>query len=164
MEDPSLDPSTLSQPQSTNHSSAPTPLPPPYSIGIFISLMLSSHASSGCVRLITSATVILALVELSCSFSAQNAYLSRSCYDNWITPNRLSVKTSICFPSTHIAHHHKASRADTYLAMTSASAKVVASLHNNNNFILSILTALAACGIAMEKNTTIGKAISVGCV
>jgi NADPH-dependent glutamate synthase beta subunit-like oxidoreductase len=37
----------------------------------------------------------------------------------------------------------------------------VTSLHSNNNFIISVLSVLAACGISMEKNTKVGKAISV---
>eukprot|EP00956_Cyclotella_meneghiniana_P042343 scaffold248425_cov73-Cyclotella_meneghiniana.AAC.3 len=41
---------------------------------------------------------------------------------------------------------------------------MIASLHTNNNFIMSVLTLLAGAGIAMEKNTQVGKAISANLV
>ena len=42
-----------------------------------------------------------------------------------------------------------------------AGATILSSLHSNNGFILSALLVVSACGIALEKNSTLGKALSV---
>lgn len=47
---------------------------------------------------------------------------------------------------------------------TGAGASILSSLHANNSFVLSVLLVVSAWGIAMEKNTTFGKALSANLV
>ena len=115
--------------------------------------------ASGSTKSMLACLIILALAaNCSHSFSTPNGQLaSTRSYHQFYDPSTLITKASGFLPERATDRRQK--RSHTALAMS--SSKIIASLHTNNNFIMSVLTILAAAGIAMEKNTTIGKAISV---
>lgn len=128
--------------------------------------MASRAACSWIARLLITGTHILAFTTYSYSFSTGivKQTSTRSCRDRNANPSSIlsNNKASKCFSSSNFESRHKKRKHVTSLDMgASTSATVVASLHSNNNFIISVLSVLAACGISMEKNTNIGKAISV---
>ncbi|KAL7490225.1 hypothetical protein ACHAW6_015992 [Cyclotella cf. meneghiniana] len=116
------------------------------------------------------ASIILVLtlgfIHASFSFSLQRARLSfigsRRDPSN---PNESEAsRTFRCFGMKDV-HKRPIKRRDATVAMLSPAAsaglsKTIASLHTDNSFIFTILTIVSACGIAMEQQTTLGKALS----
>lgn len=128
------------------------------------------HKSEGCHgRLKASIILVLTLgfIHASFSFSLQRARLSfiGSCRDPSNTNESEASRVFKCFAIKNI-HKLPIKRRDTTVAMVSPAAsagisKTIASLHTDNSFIFTILTIVSACGIAMEQQTTLGKALSV---
>ena len=114
----------------------------------------------GIGRLLIVVTYILAIANSSFSFSTLDVNLpqKRSVRDHRKEKFFLPTLSSNYFLAKSF---HTPMRRSSATSLTAASPKIISSLHTNNNFVLSILAILAASGIAMEKNTTIGKAISV---
>ena len=101
--------------------------------------------------------LVLALAGSSYSFSSHR-------HTRVITHHAIPSATSPRSPFN--IKNRDTVRSDTSMSMMppAPTVKVATSLHANNNFIISILSVLAACGIAMEKNTTVGKALSANLV
>ena len=113
--------------------------------------------ASGSAKSMLAISIILTLINCSDSFSIPNVQLSftRS-YHHFDNPStHIITKASGCLPAK------VRSQKGSSVALAMSSSEMIASLHTNNNFIMSVLTLLAGAGIAMEKNTQVGKAISV---
>ena len=129
--------------------------------------MNTMRAAIPCIRrskisrsLIIVATMIVAFAAPSHSFLTRSTVSVRSSC-NQQHKRTLFRKTPTSLLPTQTLNKSSMTKMTSLTMVPSMAVKTIASLHTNNNFVLSVLTILAACGIAMEKNTTIGKAISV---
>ncbi|KAL9185214.1 hypothetical protein ACHAXT_002991 [Thalassiosira profunda] len=81
------------------------------------------------------------------------------------TMDHRSSNASFSEATSNIVHPPMRASRRTSLSMSApsaagAGATILSSLHSNNSFILSALLVVSACGIALEKNSTLGKALS----
>eukprot|EP00804_Cyclotella_cryptica_P006315 CCRYP_010158-RB/>CCRYP_010158-RB protein AED:0.21 eAED:0.21 QI:192/1/1/1/0.75/0.4/5/1381/520 len=125
----------------------------------------SERSNSG-VRVSMILVLMLGFAHASHSFTLPHAQLSfvGSCR-NPSNENELQASRIVrCFAFENV-RKRSIKRKAARVAMISPAAsavmsKTIASLHTDNSFILTILTIVSACGIAMEQQTTLGKALS----